>query len=419
MDFLKNDRLVEYLRRRATLPQTFRSLRHRDYRLFWFGQMVSLVGTWVQDIAQNWLIYRLTGSPAMLGWVNFVALVPAIPVTLWAGSLADRLNKRHMVMWSQVAMLAQAATLAVLAGTGVVQVWHVMALAFLFGVARAVDLPARQAFVVEMVGKEDLTNAIALNSTIFNAARIIGPTVAGLLVMAVGEGWAFGINALSFIPVVAALAIMRVASVRGEATGAAHKHIYEGIRYAGGNAVIWVTVAVVGVSAFFLTPYTVLMPVYAKTVLHGNADTYGYLMGSVGVGALVGALVVASLKPSTPRGKVLTFANLAFPALVIAFAFVRTFWLAVPVLAVTGFFIVVQNSLANTILQLEVPDKLRGRVMSIYFLVFMGAMRLGALQAGYIARYASVKLALVIGGVVALVFGAVVAWRMPALRRVK
>lgn len=378
--------------------------------------MVSLVGTWIQDIAQNWLIYRLTGSAAMLGWVNFVGLVPAIPVTLWAGTLADRFDKRKLVFWAQFAMTVQAGLLAVLTLTGVVQVWHVMAMAFFFGIARAIDLPARQAFVVEMVGKEDLTNAIALNSTTFNVARMLGPAVAGLLIIAVGEGWAFTINAASFVPVLIALALMKVAPAKHEINGRPHEQIVEGFRYAGSNRIVGILIALIGVSAFFVMPYSILMPAFAKEVLHGDADTYGWLMACIGVGALGGALFVASLGAGSRRGILLTVGNLVFPALVIAVGLTKWFWVAAPLLVIGGVFFVLQNSLANTILQLTVPDHLRGRVMSIYFLVFMSAMRLGALQAGYLARWFGVPAAIAIGGGAALLFGIFVAWRYPHLR---
>jgi MFS family permease len=415
----KNNALGEYLRRRVTLPRTFRALRHRDFRLWWFGQMVSVIGTWIQIVAQNWLVYRLTGSPAMLGLVNFVALVPALPMGLWAGSLADRFDKRRLVLLAQTLMFIQAAILATLTVSGSVQVWHVMALAFIFGVGRALDVPARQAFVVEMVGKEDLTNAIALNSTIFNIARTAGPAVAGLLVVAVGEGLAFVVNAATFVPVLAALLAMRTSSTRREVKGPAHRQIVEGIKYAGRNTLVWLLMSLVGVSAFFVMPYSVLLPVFAKQVFRGGADVYGYLMTFAGLGALAGALTVASLGPRSPRGALLSAANVAYAALVFSFTFVRAFWLGAAVLAAVGFCFVVQNSLANTLIQLNVPDRLRGRVMSIYFLVFMGAMRLGSLQAGYVARYVNVQAALVIGASASLVWAALVAWRFPRLRGVR
>jgi MFS family permease len=401
------------------MPRTFRALRHRDFRLWWFGQMVSLVGTWIQFVAQNWLVYRLTGSPAMLGLVNFVGLVPTLPLSLWAGSLADRFDKRRLVIIAQALLFVQAAALAALTVTGVVRVWHVMVMAFVFGVARALDVPARQSFVIEMVGKEDLTNAIALNSTIFNIARTAGPAVAGLLVMAIGEGLAFVVNAVSFLPVIGALLMMRTSSIRRKPRSTAGRQIVAGLRYAGRNQYVWLIMSLVGVSAFFVMPYSVLMPVFAKEVFGGGADVYGYLLTFAGLGALAGALTVASLGPRSPRGVLLSAANVAFAAFVFSFAFVRAFWLAAAILAAVGFCFVVQNSLANTLIQLNVPDRLRGRVMSIYFLVFMGAMRLGSLQAGYVARYVNVQAALVIGASASLVWAALVAWRFPRLRGVR
>jgi MFS family permease len=415
----KTNRLVDQLRHRVTVPRTFRALRHRDFRLWWFGQMISLVGTWIQFVAQNWLVYRLTGSPAMLGLVNFVGLVPTLPLSLWAGSLADRFDKRRIVVVAQAMLFVQAAILAALTLSGAVRVWHVMALAFVFGVARALDVPARQSFVIEMVGKEDLTNAIALNSTIFNIARSAGPAVAGLLVVAVGEGLAFSINAISFLPVIGALLMMRTSSVQRKSRSTAGRRILAGLRYVGRNKLIWILMSLVGVSAFFVMPYSVLMPVFAKEVFGGDAAIYGYLLTFAGIGALAGALTVASLGPKSPRGLLLSAANGAFAALVLSFAFVRTFWLGAAILLGVGFCFVVQNSLANTLIQLNVPDRLRGRIMSIYFLVFMGAMRLGSLQAGYVAGYIHVKAALIIGGTLSLLYSLGVAWRFPRLRGVK
>jgi MFS family permease len=411
-----SDSVGDDSRRRASVPRTFRALRHRDFRLWWFGQMVSLVGTWIQFVAQNWLVYRLTGSPAMLGLVNFVGLVPTLPLSLWAGSLADRFDKRRLVVIAQALLFVQAAALAVLTVTGVVQVWHVMVLAFVFGVARALDVPARQSFVIEMVGKEDLTNAIALNSTIFNIARTAGPAVAGLLVVAIGEGPAFVVNAISFLPVIGALLMMRTSSIRRKPRSTAGRQIVAGLRYVGRNQIVWVAMSLVGVSAFFVMPYSVLMPVFAKEVFGGGADVYGYLLTFAGLGALAGALTVASLGPRSRRGLLLSAANGAFAALIFSFAFIRSFWLAAAVLAAVGFCFVVQNSLANTLIQVNVPNRLRGRIMSIYFLVFMGAMRLGSLQAGYIADYVDVKAALTIGASASFLWSVLVAWRFPRLR---
>jgi MFS family permease len=415
----KTNRLADQLRRRVTLPRTFRALRHRDYRLWWFSQMVSLTGTWVQVVAQNWLVYRLTGSPAMLGLVNFVSLVPSLPMSLWAGSLADRFDKRRLVIIAQITLFVQASILAVLTLTGLVQVWHVMVLALFAGLAQALDMPSRQSFVIELVGKEDLTNAIALNSTIFNVARSAGPAVAGILVAAVGEGLAFSINAVSFLPVIGALLIMSTSSVRRKINGSPGRQIVRGFKYAGKNTLVWVIISVVGVSAFFVMPYSILMPVFAKEVFGGDADVYGFLMTCAGLGALVGALMVASLGTRSKRGLILTVANVAFAGIVFSFAFVHILWLAAALLVAAGFCFVMQNSLANTLIQINVSDRFRGRIMSIYFLVFMGAMRLGSLQAGYVARYVNVHAALMIGAGASLAWAALVAWRFPRLRGVR
>ncbi|MGD8718198.1 MAG: MFS transporter [Candidatus Zixiibacteriota bacterium] len=399
--------------------RTFRALRHRDYRLWWFSQMVSLTGTWVQLVAQNWLVYRLTGSPAMLGLVNFVSLVPSLPMSLWAGSLADRFDKRRIVLIAQTTLFVQAAVLAVLTLTGQIQVWHVMVLALVAGLAQALDMPSRQSYVIELVGKEDLTNAIALNSTIFNIARSAGPAVAGILVAALGEGLAFSINAVSFLPVIGALLIMSTSSVRRKINSSPGRQIARGIKYAGKNTLVWVIISIVGVSAFFVMPYSVLMPVYAREVFGGGADIYGFLMTCAGLGALAGALVVASLGNRSRRGLILTVANVAFAGIVFSFAFVRAFWLAAALLVAAGFCFVMQNSLANTLIQVNVADRFRGRIMSIYFLVFMSSMRLGSLQAGYVARYVDVHAALLIGAGASLVWGALVAWRFPRLRNTR
>jgi predicted MFS family arabinose efflux permease len=235
----------------------------------------------------------------------------------------------------------------------------------------------------------------------------------------VGEGLAFSINAITFLPVIGALLMMRTSSVRRKPRSTAGRQIVAGLRYVRRNTLVWITMSLVGVSAFFVMPYSVLMPVFAKEVFRGDADIYGYLLTFVGAGALLGALSVASLGPKSRRGLLLSVANGAFAALVISFAFVRTFWLAATILAAAGFCFVVQNSLANTLIQLNVPDRLRGRVMSIYFLVFMGAMRLGSLQAGYVARYVDVQAALLIGASASLLWAALVAWRFPRLRAVR
>lgn len=418
----------------------FRALRHRNYRLFFFGQMISLVGTWMQTIAQQWLVYRLTGSEAMLGVINAVGLIPVVVLSPWAGSLADRFPKRSIVTIAQCVMMVQAFILAALTWTGLVQVWHVMALAVMLGAANAIDIPARQAFVVEMVeGKQDLTNAIGLNSTIFNAGRALGPAVAGMAVATTGEAGAFFINGLTFIAVIAGLLMMRLPAMpqppRRARLGA---HMLEGVRYIIGQQTVMVLMSMAAVSAFLSMPYTTLLPVFAKKVLQQSAHplldvmctgsralldcrepdalTYGLLMAATGLGAMLGALFVASLPASAQRGRFLTMGNLLFPTLLIGLALSPSFSVSLLLLIGIGFNFVTQNALTNTLIQITVPDELRGRVMSFYSLTFQGMMRLGGMQAGLVGQLGGAPLAVGIGAVISLAYGALVAWRYPAVR---
>jgi len=422
------------------LPSTFRALRHRNYRLFFFGQMISLIGTWMQTIAQQWLVYRLTGSATMLGMVNLVAVLPLVPLSLWGGSLADRFSKRSIIVITQSVMMVQAFILAGLTWAGVVQVWHVMLLAVVLGAANAVDVPARQAFVVEMVnGKEDLTNAIGLNSTIFNAARAIGPAVAGAAVATTGEAGAFCINGISFLAVIASLLMMQLPVtprlLRQPRLGA---HLWEAMRYVRSHQVVMVLMSLVAVSAFLSMPYSTLLPVFAKSVLDESARplldfmctgsralftcqspdalTYGLLMAATGLGAVTGALFVASLPASARRGRWLTLGNLSFPILLVGMALSRSFAVTLALLVGIGFSFVAQNALANTLIQITVPDELRGRVMSFYSLTFQGMMRLGGMQAGLMGDYFGAPMAVGVGALVCLAYGAFVAWRYPRVR---
>ncbi|MDH7485485.1 MAG: MFS transporter [Anaerolineae bacterium] len=419
---------------------TFRALRHRNYRLFFFGQMVSLIGTWMQNIAQQWLVYRLTGSAAMLGVINLVGALPLVPLSLWGGSLADRFSKRSIILFTQSVMMVQAFILAALTWTGAVQVWHVMVLAMLLGAANAVDVPSRQAFVVEMVeGKEDLTNAIGLNSTIFNAARAIGPTVAGMIVATAGEAGAFFINGLTFVAVIIGLALMHLPAVaRPRQQPRLGSHLLEAVRYVLSRRVLALLISLVAVSAFLSMPYVTLLPVFARDVLGASAQplldlfcsgtpaglscqspealTYGLLMAASGLGAVMGALFVASLPATARRGHWLTLGNLAFPLLLLVMALSRSFGFTLLVLVGIGFSYVAQNVLANTLIQMSVPDELRGRVMSFYSLTFQGMMRLGGMQAGLVGDRWGAPLAVGVGAAVCLAYGAFVAWRYPRVR---
>ncbi len=423
------------------LPPTFRALRHRNYRLWFIGQGLSLVGTWMQTMAQQVLVYRLTGSAAALGIISSIGLIPLVPLALWGGSIADRAPKRTIILIAQAVMMVQAFILAALTWSGRVQVWHVYVLALLLAAAQAVDLPARQALTVELVeGKEDLVNAIGLNSAMFNGARALGPALAGTLVAALGEGPAFLLNGLSFVAVIISLLMMRnlpaPAGMRRHASLAGH--MAEGMRFILGQRAIMVLISVVAVSAFLSMPYSTLMPVFATKVLGGSAQPVvhllcdganplmrcrtpealplGLLLTTVGVGALVGSLAVASLPERVRHGRWLTAGNLAFPALLIGFAVSRSFLASLLLLFGVGVSFVMQNSLANTLLQLITPDEVRGRVMSLYTLTFQGAMRMGGLQAGLMADSIGAPLAIGIGAVVSLAYGLFVAVRYPGVR---
>jgi len=423
-------------------PSTFRALRHRNYRLFFFGQLVSLIGTWMQTIAQQYLVYRLTGSATMLGAISLLGIIPLLPMSLWGGSLADRFPKRSIILVTQTSMMLLAFILAALAWSGTVQVWHIMLLSVLLAAANAVDMPARQAFIVDMVdGKEDLTNAIGLNSTIFNASRAIGPAVAGVAVATTGEAGAFFLNGLSFIAVIAGLLLMRLPPhTPPERQATLSSHLWEGARYVRKEQTVLVLISLVAVSAFLSMPYSTLLPVFSSKVLNVSAQpllkalcswasamglrcqspdalTFGLLSAATGVGALIGALFVASLPPQARRGGWLTLGNLSFPALVVLMALSRSFAASLLLLMGIGFSFVIQNALANTLIQVSVPDALRGRVMSFYTLTFQAMMRMGGMQAGLMGDAFGAPFAVGVGGLACLAYGAFVAWRYPGVRK--
>ena len=422
---------------------TFRAFRHYNYRLWFFGQGVSLIGTWMQSMAQQVLVYRLTGSAASLGIVNLMALIPLIPFSLWGGSLSDRFSKQKIILWAQVGMLVQAVILAAFTWTGIVQIWHVYVLALLLGVANAVDLPARQAFTVELVeGKEDLTNAIGMNSAMFNGARALGPALAGVIVAITGEGTAFLLNGLTFLAVIISLLLMRnlpkpaSQEIRTKPTT---EHILEGLKFILNNRNLMVLVSLVAVSAFLSMPYNTLMPALADQVLSVSSGPVishicdpqtgwftcqapealplGILMAGVGIGAVLGALTVASLPDNAKRGRWLTVGNLGFPILLLGVSFSRLFVVTLALFMGVGVMFVWQNALSNTLIQLCAPDALRGRIMAVYTMTFQSFMRLGGLQAGFMADWAGVPVALGVGSVISLVYGVFVAFRYPVVRR--
>lgn len=426
----------------SRIPNTFRALRHYNYRVWFIGQTISLSGSWMQTMAQQVLVYRLTGSAAALGFISFIGLIPLIPFSLWGGSLTDRFPKRDVILWAQVAMMIQALLLSWLTWSGRVQVWHVYALSLLLSAVNAVDLPARQAFTVDMVeGKDDLTNAIGLNSAMFNAARALGPALAGLVVAAIGEGPAFFFNALTFVPVILALLAMRnlPQSSHAPQTHSTVKHILEGLRYVVSKPVQLLLMSLVAVSAFLSMPYNTLMPVFAQDILKDSAQPViawvcegptrlfacqapqalplGMLLTAVGVGAVLGALFVASLPAESHRGRWLTLGNLGFPLALFFVAVSRSFLASLFLMMLAGGMFVLQNALANTLIQMTALDEVRGRVMAFYTMIIQAFMRLGALQAGYVADWVGAPLALGLGAVLSLLYGGWVAVFKPVIRR--
>jgi MFS family permease len=368
------------------LPATLRALGYRNFQLFFGGQLISLIGTWMQNIAQAWLVYSLTGSSVLLGAVSFSSQIPIFFLAPLGGIVADRFSRRRIVIATQVSSMLLAFALAALTLTHTVHVWHVFVLASLLGAVNAFDIPARQSFQVEMVGKADLMNAIALNSSMFNASRVIGPAIAGILVAIIGEGWCFFANAVSYIAVITGLLLMRVEEPDRIASGASPlADVVEGFRFVIRNMPIHAILMLLGVVSLTGMPYTVLMPIFADRILHGGPRALGWLMGCAGVGALAGALRLASRTELRGLNRWLPRASLAFGVTLIGFAWSRAFWLSASVLVLVGFSMMIEMASSNTLIQSMVPDELRGRVMSVYSMVFMGMAPFGALISGVAA----------------------------------
>ncbi|HVO19600.1 MAG TPA: MFS transporter [Anaeromyxobacter sp.] len=403
----------------SSLRHAFRALRHRNFRLFLSGQFVSLVGTWMQSVALGWLLYRLTGSPFLLGLAGFLTQIPSLVISPLAGVWADRWNRHRLVIGTQALAMVQALALAALVLSGREAIGPILLLNLLLGVVNAVDVPVRQSFVVEMVaGGNDLPNAIALNSSAFNLARLVGPSLAGVLVAVVGEGVVFLLNGLSYLAVIGALLAIRVppGGHRGRADADLWPHLREGLAYVAAfkpiRAVLLLLAAVnlLGISA------TVLLPIFAGDVMRGDADTLGLLVGSIGVGALIGALYMATRRSVLGLGRVIVVAVVLFGASLLALAACRRSWTAAPVLAVTGFGMMVHMASSNTIVQTLVDPAKRGRVMSFYAVAFMGSAPFGNLVMGSLAARIGAPWAAALGGLCCLAGAAAFARALPALR---
>jgi MFS family permease len=401
----------------SKLPASLRAFRHRNYQLFFAGQLISVCGTWMQSVAQSWLVYRLTGSAALLGLVNFANLIPVFLLSPIGGATADRHSRHRIMIVTQVVSMLLAFILAALTLTGRIQVWHLFVLASLLGINYSFYVPAQSAFVVDMVGKEDLMNAIALNSSLVNGARIIGPAVAGLLVAAIGEGWCFFLNGVSYVAVIGGLLLMELTRHhKVSLTGSPIKHVVEGFGFVARTGPVRELLLLLGAVSLFGAPYAVLMPIFSDQVLHHGASALGLLMGSSGLGALLAAISLATRTQLRGLGRWVSSSTVGFGASLIVFGLSHSFWLSAAVLVPVGFAMMIEMAASNTLIQAMVPDNLRGRVMAVYSMMFMGMAPIGALIAGSVAQRLGAQRTVMIGGAVCIVVGLVFALRLPRLR---
>ncbi|MDO8603147.1 MAG: MFS transporter [Candidatus Omnitrophota bacterium] len=399
----------------------FRALKYRNFRIFFFGQGISLMGTWMQYVAMSWLVYRMTNSAFMLGVVGFSTQIPTFILSPFTGVLADRHNRHKILLFTQALSLLQGLVLAILTMTGNIQVWHIIIMGIFLGCVNSLDIPARQSFILQMIEeKENLGNAIALNSMMFNMARLIGPSIAGVLIAIAGEGVCFLINAISYVAVIISLVAMdkgiKIRKDRKEEYDIL-KDLKEGFNYAFGFQPIRAILLLIGVISLMGMSYAVLMPVFARDVLGGGPHTLGFLMAAVGLGALAGTAYLASKKKAIALGNLLPVSAGVFGLGITAFSFSHNIWISLSMLFVSGFGIMVQMAASNTILQTIVDDDKRGRVMSIYTMAFMGMAPLGSLLTGIIATRFGAGNTLIFSGLCCVITSVIFACRVPSLRK--
>jgi MFS family permease len=394
-----------------------RSHKHRNFQLFMSGQIISLVGTWMQTVAEAWLIYRLTGSSVLLGVLGFVGQIPIFILSPLAGIVVDRWPRRPIIVATQASSMTLAFTLAALTLTGRIRVWEIILLSTLLGTVNAFDVPARQSFLIEMVGREDLLNAIALNSSMFNGARVAGPAIAGFLVAVVGEGWCFLLNGISYLAVIAGLLMMRVEKSRAAHDGTSPiEKLLEGLRFARHTKPIAALLTLVAVVSFMALPFSVLLPIFAGRILHGDASAYGWLMGAVGLGAMFGALSLAMRQQLRGLGSVVAYCAIGLGLSLMIFSSSRWLWLSMTALTLSGFCMMMQFTATNTLIQVMVPDQLRGRLMSLYAMMFLGMTPLGSLLAGTMAAHIGAPVTVALGGFISLLSGLAFRRKWPSLR---
>lgn len=401
------------------LTTTFRSLKYRNYRLFFIGQGLSLIGTWMQRIALPWLVYSLTGSVWLLGLVGFISQVPTFLFAPVAGVLTDRWNRYHMLVATQVLAMLQALILTILYFTAVISVWHILVLGSILGIINAFDMPARQSFLIDMVeGRQNLGNAIALNSSMVNSARLIGPAIAGVLIAATNEGVCFLANTVSFVFIIGSLLMMRFKSLRPvQVKTNVFKGLMEGSVYAFGFPPIRAIILMLGLTSLVGMPFTVLMPAYAKEILHGGSHTFGFLMGAMGIGALAAALFLASRTTMIKLGKIIPLSAFIFGLGILGLSLSKVFPLSLIFMLLAGCGMIMGLAGSNTILQTIVDDNKRGRVMSFYTMAIMGITPFGSLLAGQLAKSIGTSYTLTLSGLLSIVGAAVFASKLPALKK--
>lgn len=397
----------------------FRSLKYRNFRLFFSGQSISLIGTWIQRIAMPWLVYDLTNSVVLLGIVGFAGQIPTFLLAPFAGVIVDRKNRYKILIATQILAMIQALMLATLVYTGQIQVWHLVALSIMLGLINAFDMPSRQSFMIELVEKkDDLGNAIALNSTMVNGARLLGPSIAGVLISLAGEGTCFLINGLSYIVVISTLLFMRInLKPKMKKSSKVISELKEGFRYTFGFKPVRFVILLLALVSLMGIPFSVLMPVYAKEILHGDSHTFGFLMGASGLGALSGALYLASRKNAAGLERIIPVSAVVFGSGLIFLSLAKVFWLASLVMIITGAGMMMVMASSNTVIQTIIDDNKRGRVMSIYSMAFMGTAPFGSLMAGSLAKAIGTPMTLEIGGLSCIIGAIFYLRKIPELQK--
>lgn len=413
--------MEETLRKPPAMPvstSTFSALRHRNFQLYFGGMLISSIGTWMQIIAQGWLVYQISHSETALGLVAFASAIPTLLISPWGGVIVDRVSRRNLLIMTQAGAMLLAFTLAGLAFTGIVQEWHVIVLSALLGVVNAFDAPARQAFIPEMVGKEDMPNAIALNSVMFNGARVIGPAIAGMLLAIIGPAWCFTLNGISYLAVITGLGLMKI-PVRQVLYNLASpfKQLVGGLQYARHNSEIAGLILLSLVFSIFGVSFSTILPAFVEKTLHQGAIFYGWVNAVTGLGAISGAFLLAHRISNGRRGQLLVWTNIAFPLLLIAFGF--TTWIPLSLLLAFGLGagFMVQFTTINTLLQTRVADDFRGRVMGLYTITFFGFSPFGNLLIGFLGEKLGLTFAMTLFALCSLILSRLVLSKTPEIKK--